>query len=488
MKKYTIIVLLLLYSWHIFAQQETYTRIFSGSSYDEGVAVFRLPNKEIRLIGNTGSFGHGSTDVWYIALDSNGNFLWHKFYGGSHIEKVEDAVMNSQGDIFMVGSTTQNTSASYQVYFLGLNQYGQIIAYNNYGGSDWDLGHGIALINDSSFMLVGETYSKGAGQNDVYLLRVNYKGDTLWTKNYGSSQSDKGNAVKIMPDKGFIIAGSSDGYGNGSQDSYLIRTNEFGDTIWTKIVPHITDAEFMDVVVNPDTSLVFCGYKKDTLDSYRDINLEKYDKDANFEWSRFLTLSEGEDCYAKSMIREPDGRYTFCGMTTKYAHSSKSDARVLRTTTGGYWQASNSLGDVEQDLGNAIVLDSLHGKHYLMIGTTKSYGINNSGIFFVRLDSNLEGDTTRNMFFPTNLLPPQNQESFSCYPNPVNKILHIALPENNGEYDVYIYSTLGIEVFRKSYSSHSKNIDLPIQNLSKGYYVLSIIGQNHTFKKLFIKL
>ncbi len=488
MKKYILIFSFLFSYWQLFAQQETYTRIFSGSSYDEGIAVFRLPNKEIRLIGNTGSFGNGNTDVWYIALDSNGSFLWQKFYGGSRIEKVEDAVMNAQGDIFMVGSTTQNTAASYQVYFLGLDQYGQIIGYNNYGGTNWELGHGIDLINDTTLVLVGETYSKGAGQNDVYLLKVNNKGDTLWTKTFGLNQSDIGNAVKVMPDAGFIIAGTTNSFGNGSKDSYMIRTDQLGDTIWTKVVRHITDAEYMDVVVNPDTSLVFCGYLKDTLDTYRDINLEKFNKNASIEWSRFLSLSEGKECYAKSLIREPDERYTFCGITTKYGHSSKADARVLRTTPAGYWQESNSLGDIEQDIGNAITLDSLHGKHYLLVGTTKSYGISNSGIFFVRLDSNLRGDTTRNIFLPTNMLLSQDNEPFECYPNPVNEMLNIVLPKSEINFKVSVYNMLGVEVFGKMYYASAKTIAISTQSLAKGNYVLSIVGSNQTYKKLFIKL
>ena len=94
--------------------QSTYTQVYSGNSYDEGVAAFRLPNNEIRLLGNTGSFGDGNTDVWLIALDSSANFLWHKYYGGTQIELIQEVVMTPEGDLFMVGSTTQNTSKSYQ--------------------------------------------------------------------------------------------------------------------------------------------------------------------------------------------------------------------------------------------------------------------------------------------------------------------------------------------------------------------------------------
>jgi len=469
------------------AQPETYTQIYSGSSYDEGIAAFRLPNKEIRIIGNTGSFGHGSTDIWLIALDSNANFLWHKFYGGSQIEKASSAVMNSKGDIFIVGSTTQNLSASYQVYFLGLDQYGQIIGYNDYGGSDWDLGKGICLINDTTFALVGETFSHGNGQGDVFVLKVNQHGDTAWTKIYGESVEDFGASIKLTPDGGFIVAGATKSFGNGSFDSYMLRLNAQGDSLWTKSVEHITDAEFMDVVVNPDTSFTFCGYRKDTLNTYRDINLEKYDKNANLVWSGFNSLSEGKESYAKSLIRENNGHYTFCGITTKYAHSQFSDARVVRTLSTGWWEASASLGDNKQDVGSFIGLDNFHGKHYFMVGTTKSYGINMSALYFVRLDSNLKTDTTRNLIFPTSIEPISNSIILKTYPNPTDNILYIEHPIVSKVISIKVFDIQGREVSVKWRAELDNKISISTQNLSKGLHFLTLQTLKNTITIRFIK-
>ncbi|MCK5857506.1 MAG: T9SS type A sorting domain-containing protein [Bacteroidales bacterium] len=485
--RFLVLIAVFLISSFSMAQQETYTHIYSGPSYDEGIAAFRLPNKEIRLIGNTGSFGSGNTDVWLIALDSNGGFLWHKFYGGTKIEKAEDAVMNSKGDLFIVGSTTQNSLASYQVYFLGLDQYGQIIGYNNYGGHDWDLGKGICLINDTTFALVGETYSAGAGQSDLYLLTVNQFGDTLWTKNYGGSMSDRGNSIELLPDGGFVIAGATESYGNGSFDSYMLRTNSQGDTIWTKVVEHITDAEFLDVVVNPDTTLVFSGYRKDTLDTYRDINLEKYDQNANFIWSRFNALSEGKDCYAKSLIREPNGLFTFCGITTEFAHSQFSDARIVRTTPSGWWEESNSLGDMKQDMGNSVLLDDFHGKHYFLIGTTKSYDVSMSALYFVRLDSNFNTDTTRNVFTPTAIEVSRLKESIKVYPNPVDDILYVEIPKNERVIAFQVYDMKGREIPSLERNKVDSKFVISTQNLRKGVYLLTLRTQKSTYIIRFIK-
>ena len=470
------------------AQQGTYTRIFSGPSYDEGIAAFRLPNKEIRLIGNTGSFGHGNTDVWLIALDSSGNFLWHKFYGGPNIEKVEDAVMTSKGDIFMVGSTTQNTNASYQVYFLGVDQYGQIISYNNYGGTNWEFGHGIDLVTDSTFVLTGETYSYGMGQSDVYVLKVNRKGDTLWTKTYGGLKEDRGNDINLMPDSGFMVVGATKSFGNGSMDSYMLRLNEIGDTVWTKVVSHISDAEYYSMAISPDTAVVCVGYLSDTLNTYHDVDVAKFDQYSNFKWSAAGQLSEGEECNIKSIFRDDNGDYIYCGITNKFSSSQYSNIRVARISSAGWWQSSVTIGESMEEVGNAISLDDFNGKHYFLIGTTKSYDVKRSGIFFVRLDSNFNFDTTRIIDTPTQINQAGQSQSIKIFPNPAYDYLNLDFSNINESGELNIIDMFGKIIKTVQIDANTNNFRISIANLENGAYIISYQSRKMLFLQQFIKL
>ena len=483
------IIFFTLISVALLAQQPTYTRIFSGPSYDEGIAAFRLPNKEIRLIGNTGSFGHGGTDVWLIALDSNGVFLWQKFYGGPNVEQVKSAVMTPQGDIFMVGSTTQNSYGSYQVYFLGLDQYGQIIAYNNYGGGDWDFGYDICQISDTTFALVGETYSSGAGQSDVYLLKVNRQGILRWKKTYGGLLEDRGNSIKLLPDGGFLIAGASKSFGNTTFDSYLLRLNSVGDTLWTNVLPRITDAEFLSVALDSDTSIVCSGYRKDTLDTYRESDLMKFNLNGTVIWSRYLSLIEGADCYATSLIVGDNKTLVYTGITTKFATSNFTNAKVSQLDSNGWYNNAKSIGDINEDIGNAVSVDNFHGKHYFLIGTTKSYDVSRSGVFFVRLDSNLNYDTTRIVTTPTSIIS-QNYsvEEIDIYPNPVKDILNVELPSVNENLYLSVINMTGKVVFQTVIESNSQHFEVPTQAFAAGVYHIRIYSQKRLFQSRFIKV
>lgn len=484
MRHLFISISLLFLSGILIAQQSTYTRIFSGPSYDDGVAAYRLPNKEIRLVGNTGSYGHGGTDIWLIALDSNGNFLWQKFYGTPENEKATDAIMTPQGDLFIIGYTDKYYAESYQLYFLGLDILGQVITSKTYGGKNWDFGYGICQTSDSTFALVGETYSQGNGQSDVYLLHLNRTGDVLWTKTYGGANEDRGNAIKLAGNQDLIVAGATKSYGNGTSDFYLLRLDSNGDSIWTKVYHDITDAEFLDVLPTPDTALVVCGYHLDSLDTYRDMDLMKFSDAGNLIWDHRYQFLEGSDCYANSLVNRSNGSILFGGTST---YRPTADARVIQSDSGGWWQSSVFLGTNNfDDFGYKITADDFHGEHYFMIGTTKGYGVSRSGVFLIRLDSNLYADTNRLVDFPTAISENTNTQSIQIYPNPSQDILNIQLPNQIIDGELRIYDLVGRQVFFEKLGS-SIYIEVNTQSLNNGLYQIVIQSSKRLYKSKFVK-
>ena len=73
---------------------------------------------------------------------------------------------------------------------------------------------------------------------DVYLLRVDSDGDSLWARNYGHPDSiaydDWGEWVEETADSGFIITGHNSSYKRSGYDVWLIKTDKNGDTCWSR--------------------------------------------------------------------------------------------------------------------------------------------------------------------------------------------------------------------------------------------------------------
>ena len=106
-----------------------------------------------------------------------------------------------------------------------------------YGGQGNDEGLSVQQTADGGFIIAGHTSSLGAGDADVYLVKANAQGDTLWTRTYGGTSADLGWSVQQTSDGGYIVAGSTLSYGQGVPewaDVYLIKTNASGETLWTR--------------------------------------------------------------------------------------------------------------------------------------------------------------------------------------------------------------------------------------------------------------
>ncbi len=480
----TILILAL----NINAQVGTFMKVFSGASYDEGIASFRLPDYTYRIVGNTGSYGWGNTNIWLIALDSSANFMWHKTYGKGGLDIAEGAVMDSKGNIFIVGSSTSDVPNSYQIVLYGVDSIGFAFTQKYYGGYDWEFGHGIELLNDTTLMLVGETYTYGIGQSDAWMIQVNNHGDSLWSKTFGGAKKDAFYRIKPTNNDGFILAGQSQSYGNGSYDAILLRTNLNGDSIWFNNYNDTTDGGFYDLAINDDSSYVAVGYQRDSSDTYDDLSIMKFDKNGQFLWNRTNHKHKQEANY-KSIIKQGNN-FIVAGKSNKFGRGKQSVYGSLLNNEG-WWISSFFMGGKEDEYTYSMTTDSTDGLYYLLTGTTKSYGLNQSGVLVLRMDSSLSWDTTTQIMIPSSINNSSHSESelyINASPNPFTTEINIerSTISNKQDFDLFIYDVLGHEILRRKWSKNTPNIRVNTSNWLASSYIILVKSENKTYRKLMI--
>ncbi len=150
---------------------------------------------------------------------------WERTYGGTRREYGQSVQQTTDGGYIVAGRTNSFGAGNYDVCLVKTNANGDILWTNTYGGAGDDGGHSVQQTTDGGYIVAGSTGSFGSGIQ-VYLIKTNFSGDTLWTKTYGGSGDEFGSSVQQTTDGGYIVAGAK-----GSYKVYLIKTNSSGDTL-----------------------------------------------------------------------------------------------------------------------------------------------------------------------------------------------------------------------------------------------------------------
>ena len=151
---------------------------------------------------------------------------WQRTYGGAGNDAGYSVQQTTDGG-YIIAGTYDFYGANQQVYLIKTNASGDTLWTRTYGGAGDDYGKSVQQTQDGGYIIAGYTTSFGAGNDDVYLNKTNANGDTLWTRTYGGTNWDYSRSVQQTQDGGYIVAGMTSSFGNSAQ-VYLIKTDSLG--------------------------------------------------------------------------------------------------------------------------------------------------------------------------------------------------------------------------------------------------------------------
>jgi hypothetical protein len=258
-----------------------WTRSYGGTSYDKGYSVRQTSDSGYIVAGYTWSFGAGEQDVYLIKTNASGDTLWTRTYGGKGIDGGYCVQQTTDGGYIITGNTHSFGAGNYDVWLIKTDASGDTLWTKTYGGTSEDDGYCVQQTTDGGYIITGMTKSFGAGNADVYLIKTNASGDTLWTRTYGGTNYDQGNSVQQTPDSGYIIAGYTWSFGAGNQEVYLIKTDASGDTLWTRTYGGAGNSLANSVQRTADGGYIIAGTTDDFGPSNADVYLIKTDSNGN---------------------------------------------------------------------------------------------------------------------------------------------------------------------------------------------------------------
>ena len=162
-----------------------------------------------------------------------------------------------------------------------LPAFSQQTWWRTYGGRYDDRGYSVQQTTDGGYIIAGSTMSFGSGNNeDVYLIKTNASGDTLWTRTYGGTNGGAGNSVQQTSDGGYIITGLGPGTSHNA-NVYLIKTNVQGDTLWSRTYGGAKEGWGFSVQQTSDGGYITAGFMCPLGDTLGDVYLIKTNASGN---------------------------------------------------------------------------------------------------------------------------------------------------------------------------------------------------------------
>ncbi len=254
-----------------------WTKTYGGTEDDAGYCIRQTIDEGYIITGYTSSFGAEYEDLWLIKTDSVGDTLWTKTYGTSGIDGGSSVQQTLDSGYVITGYNGSGGGSS--VWIIKTDASGDTVWTKTYGGGNYDCGSSVQQTTDSGFIVVGYTWNFGAGYTDVWLIRTDSLGDTLWAQTYGDTSIDRGFSVKQTVDGGYIIAGHTSSFGAGLDDVYIIKTDSLGDTLWTKTYGGGNNDWGNSIQQTSDGGYVIAGYTESFGAGDYDVWLLKMEPD-----------------------------------------------------------------------------------------------------------------------------------------------------------------------------------------------------------------
>lgn len=382
--RFPVILFLFSLSLHTSTAQDTFIKVYGEYSFDVGRSIVQTEDGGYMIAGSTGSYGLSHGHFQLFLTDEWGNVQWRKFYGGEFSSFLNSMAQTQDGGYILVG-ITETLDMSYQILAVKTDADGEEQWRRVLGGELWDIANKVIALPDGGYAVAGQTFSQGAGQGDAYLIRLNADGDTLWTRTYGGEGNDAANSIAATADNGLILCGRTESFGAGMYDIYLVKTDAQGDTIWTRTIGGEEDEVAHAVLEAQDGGYVMAGSKTTGSAGGADFYIHKVNSSGVDMWSDFVGGPNDDEWL--DIIELPSSELVVVGYSqTTTSGGGGEDIFMKRIYHNSYFAGmQRTYGGGGDERGYSVVRTADNG--YAIVGETDGYLERQRDVMLVKTDT-----------------------------------------------------------------------------------------------------
>jgi len=362
-----------------------FCKTISGPENDWGNSLIQTSDGGYAIAGFTESFGAGEADVYVVKLDAKGNLQWTKTIGGPYREEGTSLIQTADGGYAIAGVTISFGAGKADVYVVKLDANGNLQWTKTIGGPKDDLGFSLIQTSDGGYAIAGYTKSFGAGEWDFYVVKLDAKGNLQWTKTIGGPKDDQGFSLIQTSDGGYVIAGLTESFGAGNGDVYVVKLDANGHLQWTKTIGGPASDMGGSLIQTADGGYAIAGATTSFGAGLLDVYVVKLDAKGNLQWTKTIGGPASEIGNSHALIQTADGGYAIAGLTQSFG-AGEWDVYVVKLGANGNLQWTTTIGGKKEDVGTSLIQTADGG--YAIAGVTISFGAGEWDVYVVKLDKN----------------------------------------------------------------------------------------------------
>jgi hypothetical protein len=371
-----------------------WTKTYGSGSMDFGYSVRQTRDGGYIVTGYAFSYSNGFNNVWLIKTDADGDTLWSKtFKANGH--SMGYSVRQTADDGYIISGEKYSPGTYRDVWLIRTDAGGDSLWTKTYGGYGQEYGYSVQQTADGGYIIVGETDSFSNGYTDVWLIKTDADGDTLWTRTIGGESYDCGLSVLETSNNEYVLTGYTESYGTGESDLLLIKTDAAGDTLWTRTYGGNTVDWGYSLSPTADNGYILTGFTLSFGAGSYDVWLIKTDAAGDSLWSK--TFGSGGEEWGHAVQQTSDGGYVIAGYTDSFG-AGNTDFWLIKTDAAGDTVWTQTFGGSGWDKAYAIQQTS--DEEYIITGYTESFGAGSYDVWLIKTDYNIDrvaGNTSHNL-------------------------------------------------------------------------------------------
>ena len=284
------------------------------------------------------------------------------------------SAFDNNGDIFTVGSSNFTGAGGYDALLMKTDGVGTFQWHKQYGGSGTEFGTALVIVSDG-IVIAGRSNSFSSGDQDVLLVKTDFNGDIVWAYTYGTNGTDYATDLATTVDNGFIIAGVTNGFGNGGTEMLLIKTDSAGVVEFSYAYGSNSDEVGYHVFQDSDNGFVLAGSSTGAGGAgMNDIYIVKTDSNGVMDF-QLLIGTAGDDRVKRVYIQS--GLVVLAGTTTSPGGDDDVFAGALNgnNLTVNWF---NTYGGTANDVATDFVPIGDDG--FAFAGFSESFGSSTDGL------------------------------------------------------------------------------------------------------------